>query len=464
MMLRSAFLTVLVCLAGIALADPVTSLPGLNEPLNFTVDSGYITVDEEHGRALFYVYTGSQRNESTDPLVIWFTGGPGCSSLIALLSEHGPFQMNFTAGGQGINLNPYAWNKVANVIYLESPAGVGFSYSNTTDDYTTGDMQTAMDAYAFLQGFLDKFPNLRSNPFWVTGESYGGHYVPEFTFYVSMKNREVDATRQINLVGMMAGNPWTAPDIEAFGVTDNWWERAMISEAVHNAIDSYCTYKEIAFWIVNNVSAVTMMSAPRWKEAYGSATPNQTLCYNALMEGSLVQFGGVNILGVYLDVCNAGTQGDIPDQPNYCSDSQLTTYLNLPQVQEALHVRGIPVAWAECSSKVHYSTDDTQMSVLFAYRYFFDNTTLRVLVYSGDNDAIVPTTGTRRWVRSLNRPIVSDTHQWFVDTNGRQVGGWAIQYDRFTFTTVRDAGHMVPFMQPKRALYMFQTFIEGGQL
>jgi serine carboxypeptidase-like clade 2 len=87
-----------------------------------------------------------------------------------------------------------------------------------------------------------------------------------------------------------------------------------------------------------------------------------------------------------------------------------------------------------------------------------------VLIYSGDNDAIVPTTGTRRWVEYLGRTIVNDTHQWWVDTNGAQVGGWATEYDRMTFTTVRGAGHMVPYMQPHRALHMFSTFLEKKKL
>lgn len=457
----------LVLLACAALADPVTYLPGLNAPLPSKMDAGYITVDETNGRALYYFFTESQRSPSTDPLVIWFTGGPGCSSLMALLSEHGPFSANFSAGGAGIQINPYTWSTVANVIYLESPAGVGFSYSNTTSDYVTGDLQTATDAYAFLQGFLSKFPQFRSNPFWVTGESYGGHYVPEFTYFVEMKNKEAPASQKINLVGMMAGNPWTAPDVEAFGVTDNWWYRGMISQAVHDDINTYCTYQDITFWIINNVSAAAATLSAQEKviqKLNSGLTPNETRCYNALIEGSRVQFGGVNILGVYLDVCNSGTRGDIPDQPNYCADNQLTTYLNRVDVQQAIHVRNPPVAWAECSSAVSYNTNDTQSSVLYAYQYFIENTTMRILVYSGDNDAIVPTTGTRRWLRVLNRPIVNDVHQWWVDTNGPQVGGWATKYDRLTFTTVRGAGHMVPYMQPQRALFMFRTFIEGGDL
>ena len=106
-----------------------------------------------------------------------------------------------------------------------------------------------------------------------------------------------------------------------------------------------------------------------------------------------------------------------------------------------------------------YSTEDTQLPVLYVYLRAFYETDLKVLVYSGDNDAIVPYTGTRMWIEKLNRPVVKRNHQWFVNTNGMQVGGWATQYDKFTFTTVRGAGHMVPYMQPQRALAMIQTFL-----
>lgn len=64
--------------------------------------------------------------------------------------------------------------QVANIIFLESPAFVGWSYSNSTEDRTVGDKRTAEDALAFLEGFFKRFPELRSRPLWLAGESYGG--------------------------------------------------------------------------------------------------------------------------------------------------------------------------------------------------------------------------------------------------------------------------------------------------
>ena len=86
---------------------------------------------------------------------------------------------NGQSDGATLELNPWAWNRDANIIYLESPAGVGFSYSDDPAGLSTNDAITANDTFAFLQGWFDLFPEYRgANDFYVTGESYGGHYVP----------------------------------------------------------------------------------------------------------------------------------------------------------------------------------------------------------------------------------------------------------------------------------------------
>ena len=95
---------------------------------------------------------------------------------------------------------------MANVIFLESPAGVGFSYSNTTSDYqSTGDKRTADDAYIFLIKWLDRFPQYKGRDFYITGESYGGHYVPELANTIITNNKNTSGTI-INLKGVAVSN------------------------------------------------------------------------------------------------------------------------------------------------------------------------------------------------------------------------------------------------------------------
>ena len=57
------------------------------EKPNWTSYTGYIPVDS--GK-LFYWYMPSLNNPRDDPFVLWLTGGPGCSSMMASVMEMGP--------------------------------------------------------------------------------------------------------------------------------------------------------------------------------------------------------------------------------------------------------------------------------------------------------------------------------------------------------------------------------------
>ncbi|KAK3034150.1 hypothetical protein RJ639_033493, partial [Escallonia herrerae] len=101
----------------------------------------------------------------------------------------GPF--NFEAGNSKgtlpvLHLNPYSWSKVSSVIYLDSPAGVGFSYSENTSIYVNGDLQTASDTHTFLLKWFELFPEFVANPFYIAGESYAGIYVPTLASNVAI--------------------------------------------------------------------------------------------------------------------------------------------------------------------------------------------------------------------------------------------------------------------------------------
>ena len=154
-------------------ADQVHSLPTLDGPISPAFYSGYLTVDEKAGRHLFYAFAESQGNPATDPLVLWSNGGPGCSSVgEGLWMEHGPYQVMNEA--PGIRRAPYSWNRVANMLYVEHPVGVGFSYSDTPSDYTTlNDDKEADDLFNSLVEFLKRFPRYENSSLYLSGESYG---------------------------------------------------------------------------------------------------------------------------------------------------------------------------------------------------------------------------------------------------------------------------------------------------
>lgn len=148
-----------------------------------------------------------------------------------------------------------------------------------------------------------------------------------------------------------------------------------------------------------------------------------------------------------------------------CVNAYVDVYLNLPQVQAALHAnqsaaakRAMPYEWEGCSSVVRYSHHDLMTSVIPVYEDLLATKKYDILVYSGDVDGIVPVTGTRRWVADLGLP---ERHAWrpWVTMDDEQVGGYIVQYEGLTFATVRDAGHMVPYTQPHRMRHLLKTFL-----
>ena len=87
--------------------------------------SGYLSVSGST-RHLHYMFIESQRHPPSDPVVLWFNGGPGCSTMMAVTQEHGPYVV--FDGDTYFSFNEWSWNKEANMIYVESPAGIGYSY------------------------------------------------------------------------------------------------------------------------------------------------------------------------------------------------------------------------------------------------------------------------------------------------------------------------------------------------
>lgn len=81
------------------------------------------------------------------------------------------------------DMQEYAWNKEANVLYIESPAGVGFSINNDekyeyTDDNTANDMMYAFNEWR--SRFQESPIGIKDKKTWISGESYGGMYIPFF--------------------------------------------------------------------------------------------------------------------------------------------------------------------------------------------------------------------------------------------------------------------------------------------
>ncbi|XP_045088756.1 serine carboxypeptidase II-3-like [Aegilops tauschii subsp. strangulata] len=234
--------------AGRKEADRVEALPGQPSGVDFAQYAGYVTVDAAAGRALFYYLAeavggnGDGSSSKGKPLLLWLNGGSGCSSLgYGAMEELGPFRV--MSDGKTLYRNPYSWKagstvRTADVLFLESPAGVGYSYSNTTADYgRSGDNRTAEDAYLFLANWLERFPEYKGREFYITGESYAGHYVPQLAHAILRH-----ASPAINLKGIMIGNAVINDWTDSKGMYDFFWTHALISDETAEGISKNCNF------------------------------------------------------------------------------------------------------------------------------------------------------------------------------------------------------------------------------
>ena len=144
-----------------------------------------------------YRFFPSENPAAAEEILIWFNGGPGCSSLIGLLSENGPF--TWEAGTIAPTKNAYSWVNLTNVMWVEQPVGVGFSQgiSNITNEVELG-----QEFIGFYKSFVNAF-QAQNFKVYLTGESYGGYYTP----YIADAFIKADDPVYYNLAGMAINDP-----------------------------------------------------------------------------------------------------------------------------------------------------------------------------------------------------------------------------------------------------------------
>ena len=159
---------------GSAEGDLITALPGLERMPKAKQYSGFLNVSDPQGPMRFHYWLATSESAAPekDPVVLWMNGGPGASSIgYGLFTELGPFFLDdaSTRGGGGepprLHQNPYSWSKVANLLFLEAPPSVGYSYcegeGGAYDDACKwDDFSQAKANYGALLAFLERFPEL----------------------------------------------------------------------------------------------------------------------------------------------------------------------------------------------------------------------------------------------------------------------------------------------------------------
>lgn len=146
---------------------------------------------------LFFWFFPSDNPAASDEVTIWLNGGPGCSSLDGLLQEHGPFL--WQSGTYRPNLNPYSFNNLTNMIYVDQPVGTGLSPGNPV---INSEIDVATQFMGFWKNFMDTF-DLVGRKVYITGESYAGQYIP----YIASQMLDTNDTDYYNVAGIQINDP-----------------------------------------------------------------------------------------------------------------------------------------------------------------------------------------------------------------------------------------------------------------
>lgn len=284
---------------------------------------------------------------------------------------------------------------MANVLYIEAPVGVGFSYSDS-QSYHLNDDRTADENRAAMENFFSMYPELKSNKLFITGESYAGIYVP--TLAEAILNGEADGSYTgAKLSGIAVGNGCTGTEIGicgdgSQGTFYEWTyllETGFISEDLKHRVNSACDWEAAA---ENSPDALT------------------TECVLLLSEASK-QIGHVDMYNIYGDCVSGGCARDsqpvrgkiplmrtavpgveqhgrmlgriTPHGPDACIDSiAASAYLNDPSVMEAIHVRDPGFCWSVCGTVSGWTYQSTRTNLpKNTYPQLVSN--IDVLIYNG---------------------------------------------------------------------------------
>ncbi|KAJ7057230.1 serine carboxypeptidase [Mycena amicta] len=376
--------------------------------------TGYIDIEARH---IFFYFFESRSNPDEDDMIFWTNGGPGCSSSLGLFMELGPCRI---LDANGTTFHPESWNTNANIFFVDQPIGVGFSYADYGETVSTTE-EGAKDIAAFMFVFFEHFSKFKGRALHMTGESYGGRYVPVFAAEVYDQNARLAAAgyTPINLKSVMIGN----------GITDFFHQMSSV-------FDMQCTSASID--PTSSIETCVMMKRmiPR--------------CEKRLKESCVDIFDAVDCAAA-ASFCSTYLR-----EPYRKSRPHIREYLSRPTVRDSLGVDpAVPANFTSCSKDVAYVGALLERGV-------------QVLIYVGTYDWTCNHVGNARWTLALEWSgaeafRAAELRPWAIGGDLKKNGqaGLVRSAKGLTFLTIDKAGHMVPYDKPKESLDLVQRWLSG---
>ncbi|KAI0347016.1 peptidase S10 serine carboxypeptidase [Trametopsis cervina] len=412
------------------------------------VYTGYLDVDGGAKHMFFYFFE-SRRDPAKDDVMMWINGGPGCSSSMGLLMELGPCSIDMkNISSNGTVWNPYSWNNEANIFFLDQPVGVGYSYADFGETVETTE-DAARNVHAFISIFFETFPQFSGRPLHLSGESYGGRYLPAFASYIYDQNQVAVAAGlpTINLASVLIGN----------GITD-------ISTLYEGRYDIECgtAALDVPFQYIS--TCVRMKRAlPRCNEAMRKSCVDR---FDSIDCRAAVAFCDAELsTGYWASGRNVYdiSKMCVGDSLCYLENSAIADFLNKPETRELLGVES-PNNFTACSRDVGGGFSAHMDKYAVPSQFYVSGLLERgvpILIYAGTYDWQCNWVANKLWVDKLEWTgsegyAAQDWRDWGVDG---QKAGETKSSGVLTFATIRGAGHMVPHDKPAESFAMVSRWL-----
>lgn len=441
--------------------------------LPISTDISSSSTDE--GGLMFWLY---EPNECAveDSMVLWLNGGPGCSSFGGMLFENAPITIPHRPAGffgmkenEPLVFNEYSWTRTTTMLYVEQPAGTGFSFGVPPEN----ESEVARDMYGFLQHFYSVFDHLQPKRLFIFGESYAGMYVPSIAHKIHQekKNRLKPSPNPskniaINLAGIALGNGWIDALVQGPVVIDFAWWHGMIDTRTRDALKDTWDLCKASADSISTPATSSLLTEP----FHEFTVPDECGILGATMAASGAGIFSDMVPNAY-DVTTWDTYPMI-----YGKNGTFAAFFNNEEVQKILHAPRD--TWRLCipgegrrrrlqQREKLLLDDDVPISMLPYMAELLDEAEIRVVVYNGDRDLTTCSQGSE---------ILLDSMQWsgqadWLDPHKTRRGLWMVNgqvagYSRpsgkgLDFVVVRNSGHLVPMNQPQNALDLVTRVLSG---
>ncbi|XP_022083966.1 lysosomal protective protein-like [Acanthaster planci] len=449
--------------------DIIKAMPGLLKQPSFDMFSGYL--DGTGTKKLHYWYIESEHSV-TDPLIIWLSSGPGCSTIYSALTSNGPFRVQ--PDGASLEYNPNSWNLNANLLYIDAPVGTGFSYS-LDSSYASNDTEVTEDHFQALLSFFTKYPNSTLNVIYIAGDGYSGVYAP----LLLAKLDSVSQKLPLQFGGIAIGNPHTSLVLQDNSLIYFAYHHGIIGDKLWSVLSMSCcpqgkcnfhnnTNKQCESAVNETVHDVLNIGINPYKvngDCAGGVPVSSGMAgrdgfyhyppgmQHIFAKSNLIQKQQKHIKGI--------PSWKLKADLTCINTTAVTKYLNDRDVRSALHIGDDFPTWEVCNATVDqlYTRQYPDMSSV--YTDLLNTFKYRLLVYSGDQDATHNFLGNEWFVTNLRREAEVQWRPWLYKNadDQDQVAGFVKEYDNIAFLTIKNAGFWAPRDQPLATGLLIYNFI-----